>query len=36
LITKLDREYYVMKGIMTIKYLNEVIWSKKVIGNGGC
>lgn len=36
LITKFDHEYYVMKGIMVIKYRNKVIWSKKVIGGGGC
>jgi len=36
LITKLDHEYYVMKGIIIIKYRNKVIWSKKVIGGGGC
>jgi hypothetical protein len=36
LITKLDHEYYITKGIMIIKYENKVIWSKKVIGGGGC
>jgi len=36
LTTKLDHEYYVMKGIMVIKYRNNVIWNKKVIGEGGC
>jgi hypothetical protein len=36
LITKVDHEYYVMKEIMAIKYRNKVIWSKKVIGEGGC
>ena len=35
LITKLDHEYYVMKGIMVVKYRNKIIWSKKVIAGGG-
>ena len=36
LITKLDHEYYVMKGTIVIKYRDKIIWSEKAIGDGGC
>jgi hypothetical protein len=35
-LKQLDSEYYEMKATIIVKYGSKIIWSKNLIGDGGC